>query len=266
MKIKKLLEFTGWAVAVAGTSFLLSFANSEQNKTVCKDIIIQLHQGDYALVYENEILGKLTKNYGNLQGKPIHKIPFRNIESEIMKISALSRADVFATPSGYVKISAVERMPLIKIFNHQNKNFYLDKEGNIFTTQTSHSARVLIANGNISLEPRAGTNIYHFPDSVIGIKQVRAIAYVAQHISNNKTLNALISQIFVNHRNEIELIPLIANHVIILGDTSNLTEKFENLLIFYKRMGNLNQLNRYETINLKYKNQIVCTKNTIYGN
>ena len=40
MKIKKLLEFTGWAVAVAGTSFLLSFANSEQNKTVCKDIII----------------------------------------------------------------------------------------------------------------------------------------------------------------------------------------------------------------------------------
>jgi len=31
-------------------------------------------------------------------------------------------------------------------------------------------------------------------------------------------------------------------------------------------MGNLNQLNRYETINLKYKNQIVCTKNTIYGN
>ncbi|HOX80732.1 MAG TPA: hypothetical protein PLF20_06735, partial [Bacteroidales bacterium] len=147
MKIKKLLEFTGWAVAVAGTSFLLSFANSEQNKTVCKDIIIQLHQGDYALVSENEILGKLTKNYGNLQGKPIHKIPFRNIESEIMKISALSRADVFATPSGYVKISAVERMPLIKIFNHQNKNFYLDKEGNIFTTQTSHSARVLIANG-----------------------------------------------------------------------------------------------------------------------
>jgi hypothetical protein len=39
MKIKKILEIVGWTMALAGTTFLLAFASSEQDKTVCKLLI-----------------------------------------------------------------------------------------------------------------------------------------------------------------------------------------------------------------------------------
>lgn len=266
MKIKKIFEIIGWTMALAGTTFLLAFANSEQDKTVCQAINIQLYHGNDTLINEKEILEKIKKNFGDIKGRAIHNIPFRNMEAEILKISALDQCDVFATLSGTVNIIGKERIPLLKIFNHQNISYYIDNKGVIFKTKPPYSARILVANGNITLAPKEGSNIFHLPDSIKGVSQLKTLYHLAHYIDKDKTLKALTSQIYIDNQGEIELIPLIANQVIILGDTSNLPEKLENLLIFYKRLGNISQLDKYRTVNLKYKNQIVCTKNIIYGN
>ena len=51
---------------------------------------------------------------------------------------------------------------------------------------------------------------------------------------------------------------LIGNMEIIIGQMNNLEDKFSRLLAFYKNIAPSQGWNKYSTVNLKYKNQIVC--------
>jgi cell division protein FtsQ len=84
---------------------------------------------------------------------------------------------------------------------------------------------------------------------------------LAEFITNDKFWNSQIEQIYVNNNYEFELIPRVGSHIIELGRAEDLNEKFENLKILYLRGFNNLGWNQYEKISLKYKNQVVCTKN-----
>jgi cell division protein FtsQ len=47
---------------------------------------------------------------------------------------------------------------------------------------------------------------------------------------------------------------------VVFGSIENYEEKFRNLEAFYKKGLPVSGWNLYKEINLKYKNQIVCTK------
>ena len=84
---------------------------------------------------------------------------------------------------------------------------------------------------------------------------------VAKTIDTSTFWKAQISEIYINRRSEIELIPEIGNHIILFGDIDNMVEKFDKLLLFYKKELNNFGFNKYKQINLKFKNQVVCLKN-----
>jgi cell division protein FtsQ len=65
----------------------------------------------------------------------------------------------------------------------------------------------------------------------------------------------------VNEHQELELIPRVGNHRVLLGDTIDLQDKFRRLMIFYKEGLSKTGWNNYSVINLKFRNQVVCTKN-----
>jgi hypothetical protein len=47
-------------------------------------INIQLYHGNDTLINEKEILEKIKKNFGDIKGRAIHNIPFRNMEADIL--------------------------------------------------------------------------------------------------------------------------------------------------------------------------------------
>jgi cell division protein FtsQ len=69
-----------------------------------------------------------------------------------------------------------------------------------------------------------------------------------------------VQQINVVGKNEIELIPSLGNHIIILGTLENYQQKMNKLMKLYQDGLNVFGWNQYSTINLAYKNQIICTK------
>jgi cell division protein FtsQ len=83
---------------------------------------------------------------------------------------------------------------------------------------------------------------------------------LASYIHKDKFLNAQIQQVYINSDREIELIPYIGKQTILLGDISDMDTKFHNLVLFYKKAISRSGWSTYNYINLKYKNQIVCTK------
>ena len=106
-----------------------------------------------------------------------------------------------------------------------------------------YSAFVPIATGAIS-EKFAKNELYDF----------------ALFLKRNEFWNAQIEQINVDYHNEIELIPRVGDHIILLGRFDNYEYKLNKLLSIYKSDFGNSGWNCYKQINLKYDNQVVCTK------
>jgi cell division protein FtsQ len=64
----------------------------------------------------------------------------------------------------------------------------------------------------------------------------------------------------INSMGQIELIPLAGEHLIILGDTSDIEGKMKRLELFYEEGLNKTGWDKYSKIDLSYNNQVVCTK------
>ena len=69
-----------------------------------------------------------------------------------------------------------------------------------------------------------------------------------------------LEQIYVHPDKEVELIPRVGNHRILLGTFDHFEEKLANLRLFYEQAIPKMGWEKYSIINLKYRNQIVCTK------
>ena len=71
---------------------------------------------------------------------------------------------------------------------------------------------------------------------------------------------AQITAIAFDEKNEIVLYPRVGDHKIILGVAGDFKNKFEKLKVFYRQGLGKVGWDRYSMINLKYHNQVVCTK------
>jgi cell division protein FtsQ len=94
---------------------------------------------------------------------------------------------------------------------------------------------------------------------------LQKVFIAASALSKQSFTLALTEQLFLNNQGELELIPKIGDQIIVLGDTTHLAEKIENLNTFYTRGMQAEGWNNYRSISLKYRNQVICTKTTQNG-
>ena len=129
----------------------------------------------------------------------------------------------------------------------------------------NYSARVIVANGEI-FEPYDRRSMYTVDQISKSetFKQVSVlddILEVTRYIQTDTLLSALIHQIHVNKEQELELFPMFGCQKIVFGNSQALAEKFNKLKLFYKQgINKTDSWNKYSSLNLKYKNMVVCTK------
>ncbi len=64
----------------------------------------------------------------------------------------------------------------------------------------------------------------------------------------------------MNSKGEYDLIPELGNHLVQFGTFDNAQIKLRNLDAYYRKSLKTDDWDIYKTINLTYKDQIVCTK------
>ena len=83
---------------------------------------------------------------------------------------------------------------------------------------------------------------------------------VTNYVRTHDFWNAQIEQVYVNADGELELIPRVGNQTILFGDEKGMEEKFSKLYTFYKEGLSKTGWNQYKTINVTFKDQVVCSK------
>ena len=111
----------------------------------------------------------------------------------------------------------------------------------ILPTSNSFTSRKLLVSGDL--------NIYSNTE----------ICNLYSIISSNDFYQSLITQIDLQ-KNNVTLITRIKNFEINIGDLNMLETKFENLVSFYDRIIKFKGWDYYKKVNLKYVDQIICSK------
>ena len=252
-----------WLILVA-MGLLLGFVDYEQNGTICRKVEITMHYGQAEiLIPESDIDSLIRQQSGVIQGLPMWRINTEKIERVINQQPYVLQANVFETYPGDVHVHVFQRQPALRIMTETNKGYYIGEQGVILPINPDYPARVLIASGHIPDACFVSSSVVAEQQSVASANSSQLLSdlyKLALFVNRKPFFKAQIDQIYVNNNGEFELIPKVGEHVVLLGDIEDLEDKFQRLFIFYKR--GLNQIgwDRYNVINIKYKNQVVCSK------
>lgn len=265
-KFWKITYVSFWVLLVAAACVLLGFTNFEQYYRPCKRIYITMDYGQAdKLITKENIDSLIRRSTGKISGKPMGWVNIRQIEKSITAQAYVEKAHIYESLDGNIFAEVKQREPVLRIINSKYETFYVDGSGRLLPPNPFYPARVLIANGNISHSYVANRN-FRIETPMMGDTLGPAdtlmldLYKLALFINRDKFLRAEIDQIFVTSSKEFELVPKVGNHVIMLGRADNLDEKFKKLLAFYKQGLNSMGWNKYNYINIKYSNQVVCSK------
>ena len=259
--MKRILHISLMLMLVAGTLFLFSFADRKHKATRYKSFSIDIiNASEEALITEKEIRNLIEDQFGTVEGAMISLINLNDLESRVRSNPYVSDCEVYQTIAGELIMKATVRSPLVRIMNDSGQQFYLDKMGYMMPVTSSHPSYVIVANGLISERlltlDKVEKPLASLPDSSV-LHQVYPIALL---INEDKFLKSFIDQIYVNEQREIELVPKVGSQQILFGTAENAAQKLESLKAFYTKVMNKIDWNTYKVINLKYNNQVVCSK------
>lgn len=252
---KAIIKGLSWVVCLAGTIALMSFIGVKKKSVTCKNIVILIPGADNFIERE-EVDAILKQSQGVLIGKDLEQVNLEEIEKKIKANPYIAYATVYADMDGTININIDQRQPILRVINAGDQDFYIDENGLKMPISPNFTANVLVANGKI-LEHFSGKVDTLITDVAIDLYET------ALYIKKDTLWDSQIEQAFVNDKNDIELIPRVGNQRIILGNADFLEKKMRNLRAFYKRAMPKVGWDAYKTINIKYRNQIICEKNKV---
>jgi cell division protein FtsQ len=257
--MKRTLNIILIFVLIAGIAGLSAYIFYRyQNQTV-KQIKLTLFRGhDKKGFLNKKLLLENIENDTSVSGKTIKEADLKKLITRLQKNPYVGSADAFFDISGNLIVNIKEKTAVVKVYSAENDPFYIDNNGKFFPCCHGYAPDIIIANGYIKgLKYKNNASVF---DSVYKRSIIVPVFRLAKMISEDAFLKASISQIYVNSKNKIDLVPVIGNQLIRFGTIENAALKLDNLKAFYQKAFVKQNGNRYSQINLEFINQIVCTK------
>ena len=209
----------------------------------CNNVQIQVDtEGDLFFINAEMVEEMIFSKEDSLIGKVYEDINIYLLEEFVNEHPNIKKAELYLTLDGTLSIDVKQREPLVRVFE-ANESYYLDEEMHQFALSDQYSARVL--------------QVYW---EEITVSRVEILESLIELIDSDTFLKAQITAIVFDENNELVVYPRVGGHKIILGAAEDFRNKFEKLKIFYRHGLEKVGWNRYSIINLKYHNQVVCTK------
>lgn len=264
-KLRIGFKVLAWLFILAWAIYGLSYASKVYKGKRCTKLEVRvLDSAKLNFVRAKDVHRAIVKSKFSPLGQSLSRINTNIIEQEIYQMAAVRDVQAFKTAKGEVIVEITQRRPVLRIFNAKGQTYYIDDSGKILPYSSGFAANTLVANGNI-VEPFKvvpNLDVTAITDSTKGGPKnfIHKLYDFALYVNNDKFWNAQIEQIYVHSRNNIELIPLVGPHIIVLGNLDSYEVKLKKLKLFYEKALPAEGWNKYTVINLKFKNQIVCTK------
>ncbi len=249
------LKRASWLLALFFSIAIIvsSVGKRESSAVQSVEVTIKPLSGGSALIQKKDVEISLQRAFGGkLEGMPLSSMDVGWLEKALEEDPFILNADVYLDARSRVNVHIVQREPVLRVIDANGLSYYLDKDGIKMPLSRHFAARVLVATGNIPP---------HDPDFLERKRhRLKDLFLLAEKISADDFYRPMIEQIYVSNTSEFTLIPKVGNQKILFGSFANADEKLENLRIFYQEGMPYEGWQKYRTINVKYKGQVVCER------
>ena len=250
--IRKLL-FVGLWLCIGGVMLtLLLAAISKKNKGECREYTIALKgTKDNFFIDKKDVEQLLMKAMdGNITGQPVASFNLHKLEQMLEHNTWIDEAELYFDNRDVLHVTVTEKEPVARVFTTSGSSFYIDSLGRKIPLSDKLTARVTVFTG--------------FPDrkklSATDSSLLDGVRTMANYISKDPFWTSQVAQIDITPEKNFEMIPVVGNHLVKLGNGDEVDKKFHRLMVFYRQVLRQTGFDKYKVIDVQYRGQVVASK------
>jgi cell division protein FtsQ len=225
---------------IAVVVFFYAFTNARNNARKITNLNIKFIGENNLFIAHNNVSKLLIQNNEAVTNIPKEALALNRLESALNLNPMIKQAQVYVDVKGTLTAEVEQKKPIARV--HTNASYYIDDVGKYMPLSTNYTARVPLVTG------------------LVNKNRLDNIFKIAKKISNDEFLNKHVVEIHQNEDNTIQLKLRQQDFVVQLGSLKLLDKKINNLRAFYKKAMKDKTLSTYKIVNLRFDNQVVCTK------
>ena len=225
---------------IALVGFLYAFSNQRNNDRKVSQPNIKFLGSDNLFITHQTVSKLLIQNQQGVTDKSKEIIDLNQLEAALNSNPMIKKAQVYMSVNGALSTEIEQKRPIARVSTEMS--YYIDDEGSYMPLSTNYSARVPLVTGFVDKE--ALSNVYK----------------IARLVDADEFLQKHVVEIHQNKDETIDLKIRKSDFKIALGHLNQLQKKINNLKAFYQKALKDNMLNNYSSVNLRFDNQVICTK------
>lgn len=255
ISFKKILRLIGGAALVCIFFVVLVAAAYHQNKKPINEIQVQLlNENDHSFIQKTDIIAMIEKDsVNNPHIKTLGNLDLNFIEKNVKANPWVMEAEVYIDNNQKLNVDIVQRTPIARLFHTNGSSTYLDT-----------SLQTLPLSNNYAYQAPVFTGVPYLGNDSISIDLKKKIAFMSRIICADSFWSAQITQIDLLGDHTFALIPLLGTQRIIFGDTAFAEDKLSNLFAFYQEVSTKIGWDKYDTLDLRFRGQIVARPSLDY--
>ena len=221
--------------------FLFAFTTERNERRKLEKSVVEFTGGDNLFITNESVNKLLIENNTTARTITKDKVDLNRLEKSLNKHEMIEKSEVFVTIDGVLKARVKQKTPIARVLD-ENGSFYIDYEGNTMPLSDQYSARVPLITGAVNEGNRS------------------KIAEMFKMVNDDEFLKKNIIGATVSPTGNIVLKNRNFNYQIDFGKTINMERKFSNYKAFFQKAVTDSTITKYKMINLKFTQQVVCTK------
>lgn len=220
--------------------FLYSFSSHRNEKRKLKEPEIEFAAAE-DFITRDKVNNLLIQNFGGAATVQKDKVDLNNVEKSLDENPMIDKAEVYTTIDGKLRAVITQKKPVARIFEGSN-SYYIDYKGNVMPLSESYTARVPLVGGEVNAIDKA------------------KLHEVLNYIYDDEFLKKNIVGMEVTPGGSLNMRSRGYSYDILFGRPINIEKKFKNYKAFLQDAVKDTLIEQYKTINLKFTQQVVCTK------
>ncbi len=209
----------------------------------CKGVTLVVKDSvECGTVSNSMVMDMLKDNWLDPTDKPMDKLLLDSMETVLRRHPFIRTAQCYMTSGGYLRIDITSKMPIARVRSSLGQDFYIDENGSILPCR-GIAVNVPVVTGNVNHSIAAGT-----------------LLELLKIIDSDEFWKAQTEQINITAKEQVQIVPRVGSHILELGSMEDFQSKLDRLRNFYDNGLDKIGWNKYSSISVAYKGQVVCRK------
>jgi len=220
--------------------FLYAFSSYKNNSRLVSKVVVQFTGNENVYITTEMVDKLLIQNQEQLYILPKDNLDLKEMEISLESDDMIKSAQVYLTVNGVVRAKIEQRRPIARV--NSKSIYYIDEDGFWMPLSPQHSARVPLVTGIVEKE------------------HLKGVYKMALKIDKDPFLKTYVTEIHQTKNSEIRLKMRALDFEVLVGNLEDLNNKIKKFKAFYQKAKKDTMLDVYKSVNLQFKNQVVCTK------